>query len=370
MVCGFSIATTQAQEVTPNTDAPIVVSHDEFLRGVITRTSAEAIEGNSEMLQHITVRLISGAEKGTEVTILHGGVFADPTLGVHKGDAVVLVKSVVDGETNYYLADRYRLPHIAILIIILIGITIAVARLRGIAALGGLAASALVIAYIMLPQIAGGINPILVAVCGGIAITVISTLLTHGINREAGLVIAAITIALLLGALGAYGATWLLSLGGIGSEEAVALTYGPLADMNLRGLLIAGIILGALGVLDDIAATQISTVKEISSANTQYTTKQLYRRGMRVGGHHVAALINTLFLAYTGAALPLLLVGMVNLNVPWWAFINTEAVSEELVRTIVGSIALILTVPIATGLASWYFGAVRGKHEEATEHHA
>jgi uncharacterized membrane protein len=101
-------------------------------------------------------------------------------------------------------------------------------------------------------------------------------------------------------------------------------------------------------------------VKELASANPRLTRRQLYRRGMRIGSEHVAALINTLFLAYAGASLPLLIVGKVNLQLPVWAFLNTESIAEEILRTAVGSGALILAVPIATALAAWYFGAKRG----------
>lgn len=352
---GLSLAQEEA--------APIPVQPDEFLRGTVLSANVRTVEGAEGLIQELNVRLDSGSEVGKEVPVVHGGVLADPEDGVQVGDRVVLVRSDAAGEVTYYLADRYRLPMTFLVIGLLIAIAIAVGGKRGVTATFGLAASVGILALIVLPQLAGGLNPIVVTLLGAVAIATVTTLVTHGPNRETLLVLGSILAALVVGAIGALVTTWALNLGGIGSEEAVALTYGPLADVDLRGLLIAGVILGCLGVLDDVAATQVAAIKEISGADRLLTARQLYRRGMRIGAQHVAALINTLFLAYAGASLPLLLVGMVNMQLPIWAFINTEAVSEEIVRTAVGSVALILAVPIATLFASWHFGARRGLQE-------
>lgn len=345
-------------------EAPITVSPDEFMRGTIVSSEIRTVEGIDGAIQELKVLVESGTDKGKEVTVVHGGVFADPKDGVQTGDRVVLVRSDAGGDVSYYLADRYRLPITAVLVALLLVAAVVVGGKRGLTATLGLAASVGIFAFIVLPQLAGGLNPIVVVLLGALAIATVTTFATHGANRESGLVLASILSALAVGALGAMAATWALALGGIGSEEAVALTYGPLADVDLRGLLVAGVILGCLGVLDDVAATQVASIKEISHADPRLTARQLYKRGMRIGAQHVAALINTLFLAYAGASLPLLLVGMVNLQLPIWAFLNTESVSEEIVRTVVGSGALILAVPIATLLASWYFGAKRGLQEK------
>ena len=355
-----------ASSTEPITDAPaIAVSRDEYVRGTVLSTQVREIEGaEGSMVQEMRVRLDSGADKGQEVTVVHGGVLADASTGIVEGDRVVLAKSEAGGTTEWYLADRYRLPWTAGLVALLLAIAIAVGGKRGVAATLGLAASVAVVAFVMLPQIAGGVQPMLVAFLGAVAIATLTTFITHGANRDSGIVLGSILVSLVIGTVGALLATWALNLGGIGSEEAVAITYGPLADMDLRGLLVAGVILGCLGVLDDVAATQVAAIKEIAKADPLLTARQLYRRGMRIGAHHVAALINTLFLAYAGASLPLLVVGLVNSTLPIWAFINTEAVSEEIVRTVVGSGALILAVPIATLLASLNFGAKRGLQEK------
>lgn len=347
------LAHAQASAEAP--DQPIAVEADVFMRGTVTALVPRAEESGVGTVYDATVRTQEG-----DVEVVVGGAFATSERGVEVGDEVVLVKQVVEGEAMYYLADRYRLPWVWGLIGLLVAIAVVVGGRRGVTATVGLAASVGILAFVVLPQINAGFDPVLVAFLGGIAIATVTTFVAHGVRKESGLVLGSILAALVAGVLAAFLATWALNLNGLGSEEAVAITYGPLADMDLRGLLIAGVILGCLGVLDDVAATQVATVKEIAEANPRLTRRQLYRRGMRVGSEHVAALVNTLFLAYAGASLPLLIVGRVNMQLPVWAFLNTESVAEEILRTAIGSGALILAVPIATALAAAYFGAKRG----------
>ena len=343
------------EELPPNAAMPIVVAPDEYLRGTVTGIAGRTIDGTENEVQELTIRIESGTDKGRDIMLTNGGVFADPETGVKQGDRVVVVRAVAGNETSYYLADRYRFPWVIGLIVLLVVLAIATGGKRGATATLGLAASVGILALIVLPQIADGGNPIVITLLGGIGIAAVTTFIAHGFRRESGLILGSILAALGVGTLAAYLATLVLRLSGGGSDVALSLTYGPLGDIDLRALLIAGIVLGVLGVLDDVAATQVAAAKEIAAADPRMTARELYRSGMRVGKEHVAALINTLFLAYTGASLPLLLVVMVNLKLPVWAFINNQAIAEEIVRTVVGSGALILTVPIATALASWHF---------------
>jgi uncharacterized membrane protein len=120
----------------------------------------------------------------------------------------------------------------------------------------------------------------------------------------------------------------------------------------MRGLLLGGIILGALGVLDDITTAQAAAVDELHRANPSLDARELYRRGLSVGREHITALVNTLFLAYAGASLPLFILFTIYNEVPVWVALNSEFVAEEVVRTLVGSMALILAVPITTAAAA------------------
>jgi uncharacterized membrane protein len=184
-------------------------------------------------------------------------------------------------------------------------------------------------------------------------ILLVSYYLTHGVSSKT-------TIAI-LGTLGALAVTGILasvfagasSLTGLGSEEtAFLLDRFPVA--SFFNLLLAGIIIGSLGVLDDITISQASIVSELSQANSKWRRWELYKRAMRVGRDHISSLVNTLVLVYAGSALPLLLL-FVTSEASVMQLLNYEAVAEEIVRTLVGSIGLITAVPLTTMLASIYY---------------
>ena len=153
----------------------------------------------------------------------------------------------------------------------------------------------------------------------------------------------------------AVGAVRLASIFGMGTEESVLLQFGPLENIDLRGLLLGGIVIGALGVLDDITTAQTAVVDELRRANPRMTFRQLYAAGISVGREHIASLINTLALAYVGASLPLLMLFTINDAMPLWVTLNSEFIAEEIVRTLVGSSALLIAVPISTWCAAQAF---------------
>ena len=191
---------------------------------------------------------------------------------------------------------------------------------------------------------------------GGIMIIFISLYLAHGFNKRTSLALVSTLItfhlALGFGYLALNGAR----LFGMGSEEALLLTYTDLGvGIDLRGLLLGAIVIGALGVLDDITTAQTATVEEIHKADKKLSVKELYKRGLSVGHEHIASLVNTLVLAYVGVAFPVLLL-LMDTNEPFWVILNNEFMAEEVGRTLVGSLTLVLAVPIATGLAAHVYG--------------
>lgn len=207
---------------------------------------------------------------------------------------------------------------------------------------------------------------------GALVIALFSIYLAHGLNRRT--TIALISTLLTLGIASGLAILFVKAgkLFGLGSEEAFYIQQlGSLADLNLQGLLLGGIILGALGVLDDITTAQTAAVYEIKRANSALTVRELYNRGISVGREHISSLVNTLFLAYAGASLPLFLFFTVGGSTqPLWVTLNSEFIAEEVVRTLVGSIALMLAVPITTFLAANYFGnrPVEQNSSQETEH--
>ena len=191
----------------------------------------------------------------------------------------------------------------------------------------------------------------LVSVSGCFVLMAATFYLIHGWTIKAHTAALATLAALMLTAALAGLSVGVARLSGLGSEEALFLTQFADAGLNVRGLLLASILIGALGVLDDLTINQISVVFELRQANPDLAMRSLYRRAMVIGQDHIAATVNTLVLAYVGASLPLLLLFTL-FEEPFFSALNRAVIAEEVVRTLVGEIGLIAAVPIATALAA------------------
>ncbi|MGH2349651.1 MAG: YibE/F family protein [bacterium] len=334
-------------------EIPAAPPPDEFFRGLVMAVTAEqeqTIAGASQIEQTVTVRLDGNG--GTVVEAAYTDVMgAERARVLRPGDRVVVARAQDLGQTAYYVVDRYRLPPIIMMALLFVVMTVAFSRVRGLSSLVGLAITVVVLVQFIVPRILAGDNPLVITVGGALVIAFVSIYLAHGFNRRTTIAVAGTLITLGIAAGLAIAFVSLAALFGAGSEEAFYLQLG-LQVVNLRGLLLGGIILGALGVLDDITTGQAAAVQEISLANPQLGPRELYRRGLSVGTEHITALVNTLFLAYAGASLPLFILFTVNVDQPMWVTVNSEFVAEEIVRTLVGSSALVLAVPITTLLAS------------------
>jgi len=250
---------------------------------------------------------------------------------------------------RYQFADRERRPLLIAASLLFAAIVVLLGRLRGLAALAGLVLSVAVLLTYIVPSILSGRSPEMVALTGGVLIAVIALYLAHGFKPMTH--VAAIGTLLSLGLTVALAAavTGLADFSGLVSEEASFLMV--IGDFDLRGLLLAGIVLGALGALDDVTVTQASAVWEVGAANQDLDRSQLFAAGLRVGRDRVASSVNTLLLAYAGAAMPLMLLfGLSGQRLGVVA--NSEVVAVEIVRTLVGSVGLVAAVPITTWLAA------------------
>jgi uncharacterized membrane protein len=232
-----------------------------------------------------------------------------------------------------------------------------VGRLRGVMALVALAVSFLVLTLFILPAILQGSNPLLVAVIGSSAIMLIALYLCHGLSARTSVAVLGTLISLaLIGVLGSLFIGWAALTGN--TDDNTGLIHGLYPSIDMSGLLLAGVIIGSLGVLDDVTVTQTSAVWELHEANPSMGWRGLYRAGIRIGRDHIASVVNTLVLAYAGAALPLLLLfSIAQSSVGTVA--NSELVAEEIVRTLVGSIGLVASVPVTTALAALVVSADR-----------
>ncbi len=266
-----------------------------------------------------------------------------------EGQFEVLSVSPVDPATQYQFADFQRRGSLLWLVIVFAAVVVALGRWRGAAALGGLAASVVVLLLFVLPAILDGRSPVLVAVFGAAAIAYLALYLAHGFSR--------MTTVALLGTLAALTLTAVLSAIAVGAAEFTGLVTEESSlltlfdEIDVRGLLLAGIVLGSAGAIDDVTVTQASAVWELKGADPSMSPVDLFRRGLRIGRDHIASTVNTLLLAYAGAALPLLVLFVLSQQ-SLGTVANSEVVAVEIVRTLVGSIGLVAAVPLTTWLAA------------------
>ncbi|MFG2573597.1 YibE/F family protein [Streptomyces sp. NPDC048481] len=302
-----------------------------------------------------TIRVDTGDDKGRTFTEI---VQPDQTRQLEQGEKVVVAyEPSAPKDLQYSVTDVNRRIPMSVLAGIFAIAVVVVGRLRGVMALVALAISFLVLNFFVLPAILQGSNPLVVAVVGSSAIMLIALYLCHGLSARTSVAVLGTLVSLLLiGVLGSLFIDWAALTGN--TDDNTGLIHGLYPSIDMSGLLLAGIIIGSLGVLDDVTVTQTSAVWELHEANPSMGRRGLYRAGIRIGRDHIASVVNTLVLAYAGAALPLLLLfSIAQSSVGGVA--NSELVAEEIVRTLVGSIGLVASVPVTTLLAALVVSADR-----------
>lgn len=269
---------------------------------------------------------------------------------VKPGNKVLISEYNSDGRSIYYLADIVRRDSLLPLFAFFIVLVLLVGGRRGIGSLFGLVISLLLVGFLIVPLIAQGKNPVLVVLLSCFFIVPSTFYLSHGFNKKTTIAVLATTVALAFTSLLAQGAIEATHLTGLVSEEAGFLQSASPGAYNLEGILLAGIIIGLLGVLDDVTVSQAAIVSELLAIDKDISDKELFFRAMSIGKDHVSSMVNTLILVYAGASLPLLLLFYQNPR-PFLQVINYEIFTEEIVRALVGSIGLILAIPLTTFLA-------------------
>lgn len=310
--------------------------------------------------EDITLRLLQGPDEGG-TTSLNFASDNTTTPQFKLGDTIIVSRQA-DAEPGfeYAFADRNRKRVLVWLASVFAIAVVVLGRLRGLAALGGLAVSFAVLLRFIIPAIVAGDSPLIVAVVGSAAIAFLAIYLAHGFS--------ALTTVALLGTLGALAVTVaaaqlfvdLAEFSGFGSEEAIFLNVAQGA-INLNGLLLGGIVIGALGAIDDMTVTQASIVSELRDADPDMARGRLFAAAMRVGRAHVASTVNTLALAYAGASMPLLIL-FVLAQQSLGTVANGETVATEILRTLVGSLGLVVAVPLTTWLGVWAVTPSRRSH--------
>jgi uncharacterized membrane protein len=299
-----------------------------------------------------TVKILDGRRKGhlTELTT----VAAVGSLDISKGDHIRVYKNAVPaGAVNvpeYSFADFDRRGAMLWLTIGFVVLLLATGRFHGLRALVGLVASLVIVVEFVVPAILHGSSPFAVALVGAFAVMLVMMPLSYGIGAKALAAWVGTAISLMLAAGLAYAFAHVAHLSGATSDESVYLGASQ-SSISLQGLLVAGMVIGALGVLVDLTVSQASTVIALRRVNPSLGFGGLFRGALEVGHDHIAATVATLVFAYAGAALPVLLI----FNVGGTSFtdaVNGEAVADEVIAALVGSIGLIASMPITTALAA------------------
>jgi len=354
--CTFAPLSTLAQNIPPTNEtfqAQVleILEEREMTRenGVQTTQQNILLEGKSGSFENREFTYYGISD--IDVLNMSGNTFAP-------GDKVLVNWSQdIDGNDQFFILNyvrrgyRYLLAAIFAIAIILVG------RKKGVRSLVSLVVTFFIIIKFIIPQIIAGNSPLLVALAGSIAILGLIIYITEGFNRKTHIALLSIAISLFVTFILAYIFVHLAKLTGFSSDEATYLATMPGSHIvDFRGLLLAAILIGTLGVLDDVILGQIETVDQIKERNPNLSDKKTIRSATKIGRTHLSSMVNTLFLTYAGASLPLLILFSVNPEsaVTFHNALDNEAIATEVIRTLAGSIGLILAFPITTYLAVYF----------------
>jgi uncharacterized membrane protein len=310
-----------------------------------------------------TVRLQGGPDEGEEVVLDAVSTPVQPFPDA--GRIVLSYDPGAEPGQRYAFADVERSRPLAVLAVLFAVAVVVLARLTGLRALLGLGLSLLVITGFVLPALLAGSNALLVALAGSAVVMFTVLYLAHGVKVQTSIAVLGTLVSLGLTVLLAQLFVVATGLTGLGSDET-GLLSATVGGLDLRGLLLAGIVIGSLGVLDDVTVTQSAAVWELHLAKPTATVRELYGAGIRIGRDHIAATVNTLVLAYVGASLPLLVVYQLA-GSGLRDVLTSEVVAQEVVRTLVGSLGLVAAVPVTTFLAAMTVRVDRPAREQAPE---
>jgi uncharacterized membrane protein len=319
------------------------------LLGTESRSSGEV----ASTVQRVLVEITRGSERGKQVEIEYGDhLLAVASAQLQQGDRVLIERSG-DGPfgQRYFVSDFVRLPALLALLLVFAALTITVGHWTGLRALVSIGISVVALAGFFIPGFVSGRDPLIVALIGSILLMISTQYLIYKWRWKTHTALLGMIISLVLACAATLLFGRLVHLTGLGSEDAVILLQLTEVKLDAQGLLWAGILIGAVGILDDVAVGQASSTFELKRASPDLGWRELFRRAMVIGRDHIASLVNTLLLAYAGASLPLFLL-LATQNPSLGATLNREFLAEEIVRTLVGSLVLIAAVPITSLIAS------------------
>lgn len=306
----------------------------------------------TETGQVLDIRFLEGPETGTNITVEQDNSFQTNARTFKKGDRVlVVVNTSAEGEVFYSVGDYVRTEALAIVFVAFLALALFIARKKALASFLSLGFTFLIIFMVLLPALSSGQDPVWATIGSAILIIPVTYYLAHGVSRKTNVAILGTLIALVITGVISALATDAARLSGFINDETHFLK--SLNEMfDLKGILLAGMILALLGVLDDVTISQSAIVAELKETDAKLQPAELYEKAMKIGTDHIASVINTLFLVYAGASIPLLLLFQFS-GVSAMNLLNYETIATEIIRTLTGSIGLMLAVPITTLLAAF-----------------
>lgn len=358
LILSFSISYADTSDhgevVGEHTERAVVLEADDL-------SEVTDSEGSFLQEQHVKLEIISGKYEGEIFEInnqLSGHAVYD--IVVEEGDkVVVLIEEHEDGRTGIYISDYMRQDYTIYLALAFVILIILVGRTKGIKSVITLSLTLFVIIKVLLPAILNGMNPIPLTIVLSIFITIVTLFIIAGINTKSISAIIGTVVGVLVAGFLAYFVGTQVKLTGMSSEEAVMLLYIPQeVSFDFKGLLFSGIIMGALGAVMDIGMSIASSIEEIYNANPSLTRKQLFNSGMNVGRDVMGTMTNTLILAYTGSSIPLLLLFMAY-ETSFIKILNLDVIATEVVRSLAGSIGLVIAIPVTAMVTSFLMKRVK-----------
>ncbi len=342
----------QAQENTDNIFEAKVIE-------IVKEKELTREDGSTNLQQNLKLEGLTGRWEGKEFNFYGIDELDVINSNIYQVGDRVMVNYLQDAEGKdvYYVVDYVRRGNLYLLAIIFAVLVIAIGEWKGLRAVISLVGSFAVIMGFIIPNILNGHSPLMIGLIGALVILIFIIYITEGFNKKSHISILSIFVCLVLTYILASMFSSLARLTGMAQEETMFLIGIGETAIDFKGLLLTAIIIGTLGVLDDVVISQVSSVEQIVKANPNLSRMKVFSMAFDVGKSHLASMVNTLFLAYAGASLPLLILFSVN-EPPFLTFgqvINNEMIATEIVRTLVGSIGIALAVPISTILAAKYY---------------
>lgn len=318
-----------------------VVFGDEVQFGTVKRIVSETNQGQ-------TIQVVI---EGKSTTITTGSIATTRKQRYEVGDDVLVSHIKQQGKDIYFIKEYVRTkPLVTLALLFLISVVI-ISGKKGTFSILGMIGSFFVLFYYLLPAIISGADPVNTTLITAAFLIPITFYISHGFNKNT--TIAVISSLLSLCVVIILSVIWIqwAKLTGFSSEEASFLDVIGNGTFDMRGVLLAGIVIGSLGILDDVTISQVSIVRELRRVGKNANSNEIFFRAMKIGQDHIASMVNTLILVYTGAALPLFLLFIQNPQ-PFSQVVQYEMISEEIIRSLIGSIGIIISVPLSTYIAS------------------